>query len=134
MAIPDCPRSVTTTVQILEFLELFECVHTGPETVVDVRNKLPLRDQAPKRLFHQFLSLLDVSEDFPPKQEETTVNPRTCLGNVLDTFYNALSIKGNYMKTGSWLDAHEASQPLALQEFLDQHLEIYVGQTVAVVR
>src|SRR6266481_3901183 len=105
---PDRPRRLVVAVKILKFLEFLEGIHTGPESVMSVGEQFSFRDQPSKGLFHQFLALLEIAEDFPPEDEETTVNPSPGLGNMLDTLNGPVSIDRNHVKTRPGLDTDKA--------------------------
>src|SRR5271166_3701123 len=132
-AVPHGPGRITTTVKVLKFLQLLKGIHTGPETVVSVREKLSFGDQSAKGLFHEFLTLLDVSEDFAPEYKETAVDPRPGFGDVFDALHNPLPVERNHMEACSRLHAHKAGQSFALHEPIDQFVEVHVAKSLAVV-
>src|SRR5215469_17529716 len=116
MAVPHHPRRIATSVEILQFLHFFECIHAGPKAVMRIGKKLARCNQPAKRLFYQFFSLAQTLKDFSPQYEEATVNSRSGFGNMLDAFYSAFLIERYHVKARFRLYTDKTSQFSAFQE------------------
>src|SRR5580692_10434837 len=133
-AIPDRPGGVAAAVQFIKLLQLLKGIHTRPEAIVRVGKQLSFGDQPPKGFFDQFVSLFDIFEDLTPEDEESTVDPRPGIGDVLNAFDNAFPVDRNHMKTRTRLDADKAGRFIAFEKILRKLTEVHIGEPICVVR
>lgn len=74
VVLPKFPWSRSRCVEVFQFLPVFERIHTGPKSVVDIREQLLLVHKPLKRFCYQFFIFMNVIEDVPFEDEIPAVD------------------------------------------------------------
>src|SRR5215469_4991673 len=133
MPVPHHPRRFALSMQILQLLHLFECIHAGPKAVVSKGKEPTRRNKSAERFLYQFLAFSQVLKDFPSQYKEPSVDACSRSANMLNALYHASLINRDHVETGFWFNTDKAGQALAFQELVDYGVEVHVRQTIGVV-
>jgi hypothetical protein len=120
--------------QILEVLFVLECIHAGPEAVMQVGDQLALLNQPMERLVHQILTLLDVVKDLPPKNKVTAINNAARSSNMSNLLYDSVPTQDDLMEGRCRPDSDKARDLSAPQKKVNQLRQHQVTQAVGIVR